>query len=58
MNKSEMFKKIFDIDIDDCQDKQVCVSCGGDASEFKDELSRKEYYMSGLCQVCQDSIFE
>jgi len=36
----------------------VCVICGGDASRFKDTLSRKEYSISGLCQTCQDKTFE
>jgi len=26
--------------------------------EFKDDLSRKEYGISGMCQVCQDGIFD
>ena len=26
-------------------------------SEFKDELSIKEYMLSGMCQKCQDKIF-
>tara|TARA_Y100001938_G_scaffold16711_1_gene20609 strand:- start:357 stop:548 length:192 start_codon:yes stop_codon:yes gene_type:complete len=34
-----------------------CVKCGEPAVEFKDELSRKEYGISGLCQCCQDDIF-
>jgi len=34
-----------------------CVSCGGDASEFKDDISAKEYTISGLCQECQDEAF-
>jgi hypothetical protein len=25
---------------------------------FKDELSRKEFIISGLCQPCQDKIFK
>ena len=25
--------------------------------EFKDELSLKEYAISGLCQECQDKVF-
>ena len=25
--------------------------------EFRDELSRKEFEISGLCQLCQDEIF-
>ena len=28
-----------------------------DPKEFRDELSRKEYRISGLCQKCQDEIF-
>ena len=34
-----------------------CVLCGGPAKEFREEFSRKEYTISGLCQACQDSIF-
>jgi hypothetical protein len=26
-------------------------------TEFRDELSRKEFKISGMCQVCQDSVF-
>jgi len=25
--------------------------------EFRDELSKKEYNISGMCQKCQDSVF-
>lgn len=31
--------------------------CGGPATEFRDELSRREYRISGLCQNCQDTVF-
>jgi len=37
---------------------QMCVSCGCHADWFKDDLSAKEYTISGLCQQCQDDIFE
>ena len=37
---------------------QKCVVCGGPATEFRDELSRREYQISGLCQKCQDEIWE
>jgi len=36
----------------------VCVMCKGDASAFTDELSEKEFTISGMCQTCQDEIFE
>lgn len=35
----------------------VCVACGKVATEFKDERSRREFEISGLCQVCQDNVF-
>lgn len=34
-----------------------CAICGGPANEFRDELSRKEFSISGLCQKCQDLVF-
>jgi hypothetical protein len=33
------------------------IGCGGPAVEFKDDCSRREYRISGLCQKCQDSFF-
>jgi len=35
-----------------------CATCGGDATEFRDDLSRKEYTISGMCQACQNSVFD
>ena len=34
-----------------------CVSCGKPATNFRDELSRKEFGISGLCEKCQDLVF-
>ena len=36
-----------------------CPFCGEqvDVSEFRDELSLREFYISGLCQRCQDEFF-
>ncbi len=31
--------------------------CGGEATEFNNEPSEREYAMSGLCQKCQDKFF-
>ena len=36
----------------------ICSWCGKPATEFKDDLSRKEYTISGFCQECQDKTFE
>ena len=38
-------------------ENRMCVVCGGDANHFADELSRKEYGISGMCQTCQDKTF-
>ena len=37
-----------------------CATCGSDKiepSDFKSDLCRKEYSISGMCQKCQDSFF-
>ena len=34
-----------------------CTWCGGAATDFRDNLSRKEYTISGMCQACQDKTF-
>ena len=40
----------------------VCPTCNaplkGDSSEFRDDISRGEYTISGMCQQCQDEVFE
>ena len=43
----------------ECVDTLTCATCGGDAqnTSFRDELSWKEYTISGMCQKCQDDIF-
>jgi hypothetical protein len=35
----------------------ACVFCEAPAKEFKDEISKKEFTVSGLCQTCQDKTF-
>jgi len=40
----------------------ACVTCKGVGRwgpnlDFRDDLSRKEYSISGMCQDCQDSVF-
>lgn len=34
------------------------IGCGGPVESFRDTLSQREYYISGLCQKCQDQIFK
>jgi len=38
-------------------DTQTCIHCGGDASELDNDISITEYHMSGLCQSCQNDVF-
>lgn len=35
----------------------ICVMCGAVTTMFRDEKSRKEYAISGMCQKCQDEMF-
>jgi hypothetical protein len=39
-------------------DRGLCPRCGKPAKEdFRDDVSRREYLITGLCQSCQDVIF-
>lgn len=42
--------------------KTLCVKspfgCGKPIQSFRDEISAREHKISGLCQECQDKIFE
>jgi len=41
--------------------KGLCMTCDRPKlhrpAVFRDEISRKEYTISGMCQCCQDSVF-
>jgi len=56
MNKPafQVFPRRFDRVI-----KDVCVTCDNKITDnsFKDEISIKEYSISGMCQECQDGVF-
>ena len=42
------------------RDGTQCVTCGSDKikpEDFRDDLSRKEFTISCMCQECQDSVF-
>jgi hypothetical protein len=38
-------------------ENNLCLWCGKIAEEFRDDLSKKEYTISGMCQPCQDETF-
>ena len=35
----------------------ICPTCGQPVEYLKDDPSRREYLISGMCQACQDSVF-
>tara|TARA_R110000822_G_scaffold112432_5_gene243340 strand:- start:416 stop:724 length:309 start_codon:yes stop_codon:yes gene_type:complete len=39
-------------------DAGLCSACGGDRGVFKNDLSQREYRISGMCQTCQDDIWK
>jgi len=56
--EKEVLKKLFPEEMKRRENGQ-CPLCGIVVSldEFHDELSKKEFKISGLCQKCQDGIF-
>jgi len=38
-------------------EQKKCPTCNNDIGEFRDEISKKEYKISGMCQKCQDEVF-
>lgn len=60
MNQAtENLKKLFPDEVKAVQSKK-CPFCKESINmdKFKDILSRKEFSISGLCQDCQDGIFD
>lgn len=37
--------------------EDLCPCCSHEIGDFRDQLSRKEFGISGLCQKCQDKVF-
>lgn len=54
----EIIKVIFG-EIMNKLNNHLCPICGQkvNESDFRDELSKREYGISGMCQQCQDKIF-
>ena len=56
----DLFKNLYGIDRKTSISNCTCVSCGAEnitEESFSDELSLREFHISGLCQKCQDSVF-
>lgn len=56
MNKKLMKKAGFEKEVE-LTEKGLCPLCKKTEFKFRDELSRKEFKISGLCQECQDELF-
>lgn len=39
-------------------DANLCTFCEKPNLNWRDQLSRKEYKLSGMCQTCQDQYFK
>jgi len=59
MNKDLMRKAGFGKEVDDVEagNCPLCKKVIHPNSEFRDELSLREYRISGMCQECQDGVF-
>lgn len=40
-----------------CTFGESCPTCGKPISYFRNEISRREFKISGMCQKCQDNVF-
>jgi hypothetical protein len=57
---NSMLASVFGVDRVKTITEGYCVSCdttGIVATSFRDDISKKEYSISGMCQSCQDDIF-
>ena len=55
---NEIARRMFP-DKADLYDSGICTNCeqGINFMDFRDELSKKEFHLSGMCQKCQDLTF-
>jgi hypothetical protein len=40
------------------KEQNICTVCGKPITEFRDEVSKREYQITGYCQDCQDKVFD
>jgi hypothetical protein len=53
----DLLTSITGISRQDAEDQGVCTWCKGLITGFRNEISEKEYQISGFCQKCQDETF-
>jgi len=54
----DLARKCFGISLAEAHGKKICIQCKEKVDEIQDELSRKEYEISGLCPSCQGEFFD
>lgn len=47
----------YGLTIQEAHELEICIECKQHATLFNDELSKREYEISGWCQQCQNEIF-
>ena len=60
MNKKILKEAGFEKQVENVENG-LCALCGSEKvryNDFKDSLSWKEFKISGMCQECQDKVFE
>ena len=56
----EFATEAFGRSVTEAEQDEICVICGKEVDpehDFRDRLSIKEYWISGMCQGCQDDTF-
>jgi len=59
MNEEIMKKMGFEDEVEKVK-QHICPTCNKPIPDgsFRDAVSKREYRISGMCQDCQDSVFE
>ncbi len=59
-NQEQQAKLAKTLGLHDPKGGTICPLCGEtiDPNEFTDDLSRREYQISGICRKCMDDIFK
>lgn len=54
---NDLIKELTGMDCNQSIETRTCAFCSATVTDFRDELSEKEFLISGLCQACQDSVW-
>lgn len=49
---------VFKNSLSKAQDHGLCIRCNKPAISFRDDLSRKDFRITQMCQECQDEIYK